>query len=222
MQVVIFPALLNRKPDEYIDTCIALYQFVQNESPDLKGLKKYLRRHDLFDKEAFESLMKFLGLRAVRDKPVAFTKPFVSNLATMLDPNERQSHLFEYIANHNEILVKYVMDGLAERLYSTNELYRFVTSYVYPGTYITLLNFKAWMNWIEASKHIKMIGIRWGLSDAGEVAMDYIKTIDVDEILEEEAEAAEAGEDEEVEIAVPSVPSTAAVASQDEPAPASL
>lgn len=196
LQTINYAAIPGLKAHQYIHTIVEMYRFIKDQEPDYRGFLRYLRSNDLYDKETFELLWSFVGIDAKKGKPLkvgAFPKKlFESTL-----PEDRHKLVFSHLSKRNEILIKYVMDGLNERLYSTNELYRFITSYVYPGAYITLVNFRNWMAWLEASQHIKMIGIRWGLSELGEEAMNYVKTIDVDEILEEEEELEEMGEDAE-------------------------
>jgi len=201
MQIVNFVQMPSSKPADFIPKLVSIHQYVSGHDPDFKDFKRYLREHDLFDKDSLSDMLQFLGITATKGKSIVLGK-FMTRLYECGTPEERHRLLFGHLAKMNEILVKYVIDGLAERLYSTNELYRFITSYVYPGEYITLVNFRAWMAWLQASEHIKMIGIRWGLSALGEEAMNYIKTIDVDEILEDEdggddADDEDKGEDEE-------------------------
>ncbi|MCA9565115.1 MAG: hypothetical protein KC561_16570, partial [Myxococcales bacterium] len=83
-------------------------------------------------------------------------------------------------------LVKYVFDALSERLYSVNEMYRVITSYVYPGATITLPNFRNWWDWVQASGMLKYIGIRWGPGENIELVEEYLREIDIEEILEDE------------------------------------
>lgn len=198
MQVVTFATVPKSKPPEYIPAILAMYRYVRDHEPDFKEFKRYLREHDQFDKDTNDELLEFLQIKVVKNKTTVAGN-FLPSLAEKGTLEEQQKVLFRHLAKKNEILLKYVMDGLAERLYSTNELYRYITSYVYPGDYITLHHFKAWVDWLQASGHIKMIGIRWGLSTLGEEAMSYIKTIDVEDILEESASAREDEEEDEDE-----------------------
>ncbi|MDX9720270.1 MAG: hypothetical protein RBU37_05965 [Myxococcota bacterium] len=184
MQVVTFASIPHAKPAEFIAKLIDIHQFFQAEpEADLRAFKRWTKENELFDKEHFEALLEFLNISQGKSKALNEGK-FLPAIHEAADHVSRQKLVFKHLAKKNELLVKYIMDGLAERLYSTNELYRYITSYVYPGEYITLVNFKAWMDWLQASEHIKMIGIRWGLSSLGEEAMSYIRIIDVDEILE--------------------------------------
>ncbi|MEZ4268828.1 MAG: hypothetical protein R3F39_20935 [Myxococcota bacterium] len=117
------------------------------------------------------------------------------------DDEKVKKALFARLKRENVILVKYVLEALdvegGGRLHSVHELYRMVTSYVYPGTYITLPNFQAWIDWLASSGHIKLVGIRWALSDLGIAVIPELRGIDVEEILEDMAEDEADAEDEE-------------------------
>ncbi|MBQ1927013.1 MAG: hypothetical protein II180_12945, partial [Proteobacteria bacterium] len=186
MQEVNYAVMAGCTASELLPKLGLIGNFINKEKPDLKALKRFFKEHDFFDKERFETLLRFLNVDFENEKQVKCGE-FLSKLLKIIDPEDRKRHLFAHLTSKNEILMKYVMDGIAERLYSTNELYRYLTSYVYPGTYLTLVDFRYWMLWLEASEHIKVVGIRWGLSDLGKEAMDkIIKLIDVDDLLDEE------------------------------------
>ena len=188
MQEINFAVLEGCKPNELLPRLGLVVQFLMKEKPDLKGLKRFFKEHDFFDKERFEIVLKFLDIDYSDEKRI---KPgeFITKLSKIIDPEDRKRHLFKHLTAKNEILMKYIMDALAERLHSTNEMYRYITSYVYPGYQPTLVDFRAWVMWLEASEVIKTVGIRWGLSDLGKEMMDKIvKLIDVDDLLDEEAD----------------------------------
>ena len=69
----------------------------------------------------------------------------VAGFATTDD--EVQELLFHRLRDENILLLKYVLEALdvegGGRLHSVHELYRMITSYVYPGEYITLPSFQA-------------------------------------------------------------------------------
>jgi hypothetical protein len=188
MQEVNYAVMAGCTASELLPKLGLIANFINKEKPDLKGLKRFFKEHDFFDKERFEILLRFLNIDFENEKQVK-CGDFLNQLMKIIDPEDRKRHLFAHLTAKNEILMKYVMDGIAERLYSTNEMYRYLTSYVYPGTYLTLVDFRYWMQWLEASEHIKVVGIRWGLSDLGKEAMDkVIKLIDVDDLLDSESD----------------------------------
>ena len=162
MQEVIYAVLPGVPASELLPKVGLIANYIIKEKPDIKALRRFFKEYDIFDKERFEIFLTFLGVDF--ESKVIKAGDFLTTLVKQIDPVDRKRHLFQHLMLKNEILMKYVMDGIAERLYSTNELYRYLTSYVYPGAYLTLVDFRHWMTWLEASEHIKVIGIRWGLS----------------------------------------------------------
>jgi hypothetical protein len=194
MQQVEFPSIPNTKPDQYQSVTQGLLGYIKREKPDDRELRKYMRARSIFDKLDVDRLFDLIGIKAPKGKTAKLTKGG-AKLAAIDDNLQWQKAIFDLLASRNEILVKYVFDALAERLYSVNEIYRVITSYVYPGEAIRLPDFKNWMSWIEATEMIKYIGIRWGLSKQAKEIEVYLRTIDVEELLEDELEG---GEEEEV------------------------
>ena len=201
MQEVNFAILAGCKSQELLPKLGLIYNCISKEKPDMKALKRFFKEHDFFEKERFETLLRFLDIDISDTKSIK-AGPFLTKISKIIDPEDRKRALFDHLTEKNQMLMKYVIDGLAERLYSTNELYRYVTSYVYPGTYITLVDFRFWMDWLEASEHIKMVGIRWGLSELGKAALEStIKLIDIDDLLEEESGDEDDDDDDDDDIA---------------------
>ena len=188
MQEVNFAVLAGCKPLELLPKLGLVASFVVKSKPDFKALRKFFKENGFYVKEQFETLLSFLNIDIEDEKHVK-CDDFLRSLLTIVDPVDRQRRLFKHLLDKNPILMKFIMDAIAERLYSTNELYRYLTSYIYQGKYVTLLNFKAWLDWLYASDHIRVVGIRWGLSDLGKEACEgELKLIDLDELLEEEGE----------------------------------
>ena len=200
MQEVNFAVLAGCKPLELLPKLGLVASFVVKSKPDFKALRKFFKENGFYVKEQFETLLSFLNIDIEDEKHVK-CDDFLRGLLTIVDPVDRQRHLFKHLLDKNPILMKFIMDAIAERLYSTNELYRYLTSYIYQGKYVTLLNFKAWLDWLYASDHIRVVGIRWGLSDLGKEASEgELKLIDMDELLEEEGEGdddAKSGDDDD-------------------------
>ena len=61
------------------------------------------------------------------------------------------------------------------RLHSTHELHRMLTSYVYPGKHISLVDFQEWLVWAEAAGAIRFVGIRWGLGGIAKANLDWFR-----------------------------------------------
>ena len=180
-----FPKIPSTKPGDYRQVITGLLEHVDREKPDYRELKRYMRSRSIFDKDSADQLFELIGVKTGKGKTAALTTAG-KKLLEIEDDTEWKKALFMTVAERNEILVKYAFDGLFERLYSVNEMYRVITSYVYPGKVITLPAFKNWMGWIEATGMIKYIGIRWGPAPLVKDVESYLLGIDVEDILEDE------------------------------------
>ncbi|MEO1269827.1 MAG: hypothetical protein AAFX99_17200, partial [Myxococcota bacterium] len=197
MQRVYFPSYPKVDGDKYIITTLEIYQKIQREQLTEKQLKRWMRTQGLYEKETFADMLEFIGVESPgRNQELTLT-PRARELMEESNAEKRQDILFSRVAQMNEILVKYVFDAIQERLYSTNELFRMLTSYVYPGNPIGMADFTAWLKWIQSTQRIRVLGIRWALGGRFSASQLYVQSIDVDELLEEEAEEELLDEDEE-------------------------
>lgn len=191
MQIVEYAAIPNTREHDYIATITKLLGEIQRQDLAFKEFRDWLKEQAIWDKEVWPVVWHLLDIKAGER---IFLGEFAKKLAALSDEGEMRQQLFLRIVKRNEILFKYVFEALDERLHSTHELYRLITSYVYPGEYITLVNFQNWIKWMAALGHIKFIGIRWGLTDQGRGELQRAKMIDVEELLEDERLERESGD----------------------------
>ena len=177
---------------------------LQRSSPTFKALRDWLREANAWDKDTVPVILDLLD---VQIKGADLTiGPWATQFIASDDDEIAREFLFKRLLSDNTLLVKYVVEALdmegGGRLHSTYELHRMLTSYVYPGDQIRLPDFQAWIKWMVACGRIKLIGIRWGLTDLGKEVVPRIRNVDVEEFLEDEAdEAAEDASDGEAETA---------------------
>lgn len=186
MQRVRFPVLGSADGGGYLKYAAQILEKIHRERASEKALRRWMRGEGIYDKATFEDLQHLLDFKLSGSGWAlgGWAQAFVETS----EPAKRQDMIFERITLSNEILAKYVFDALQERLYSTNEIYRMLTSYVYPGKEVDLPYFQHWLKWVEATDRIRVLGIRWALGQRFEDSARYIASIDVDELLEEEAE----------------------------------
>jgi len=174
-------------------TLAPLLAEVDRARPDLKALKEWLRLRSLFDRDTFETLMDLLDIRLGATVTLG---PAARALLDADDEAAARAALADRLIRENPLLAKYCLEALdvdkGGRLHSTNELYRMVTSYVYPGAKPTLNAFKAWVDWAVGAGLLKLVGIRWALGEAGRERLPRMRALDAEEFLEEEREAAKA------------------------------
>jgi hypothetical protein len=202
-QRVAYEQLPGTRFDQYIFKLrLVLGYLNQPGGTKFKGFRDFLRKQNLWDKDKSEVV--FALPEITWDKTHVKLGKTAKKLLAAHSDNDFQNILFERLKELNILLVKYVLEALdvtqGGRLHSVHELYRMITSYVYPGAYITLTAFQAWVEWLAASGYIKLVGIRWALSDKGQKIVSELRAMDVDEIMEDmEGEGEEEGGEEEEE-----------------------
>lgn len=210
----VFPGV---REDAYIATINKVFGHIRRSQLSLRDLREWLKDENLWNKEDAHHLLAFLDIHT--DGQVRLG-PWAESLFNAPDEEQGKELLFKRLIDQNTLLVKYMLEALdiegGGRLHSTYEAHRMLTSYVYPGKHITLPNFQNWIKWIVASGRVKLIGIRWGLTDLGKQAVPRLRTVDPDEFLEDEAADERSGSAP----AASPPPSPAAVAPKAAPSPA--
>ena len=222
-QRVLYEALPGTRYDQYVFRLRQICAFAAGpEGGPFKPFRDMLRKAGVWEKERAEVMLSLVDLSW--DRKQVTVGPLAAKIAATLDDTAVRTLLYERLVSDNILLVKYVLEALdvesGGRLHSVHELYRMVTSYVYPGEYITLPNFQAWMEWMAATAYIKLVGIRWALGDPGLEVLGELKAMDVEEIMEDlEDAASDEDEDEDEDEASTPAPVVAAPAVQAAPEP---
>ncbi len=201
-QRVDYEAISGARFDQYPVKLRILFGFLQTPgNTKFKVFRDFVRKQNMWDKDKAPALYSIVDISWDKTN-VKVGKTAKRLMAARSDPDFQQI-LFERLQELNILLVKYVLEALdvqqGGRLHSIHELYRMITSYVYPGKYITLTSFQAWVDWLAASGVIKLIGIRWGLSEKGQKIVPELRAMDLDEILEdlEDEEGGGDGDDDD-------------------------
>lgn len=193
-QRITFPMLPRVEEALYMDKLNRLLYFIDEQRPSAREVREFMQEQDIWDREVVnEDFWEFYGV--IKEKRFKLGKLGSKLLDARLDGKAEREILFRHVLAENEILAKYVFDALAERLHSDAELYRYLTSYVYPGKKLRRPDFLSYLKLLSVLGYIRVIGIRWALGDAGKEIMKQIEQIDVESLLEEERE--EEGADEE-------------------------
>ncbi len=194
-QRVVFPALPNIADAHYLGILQSIFGEIGRSGGRVpfKTFREWAKERNLYNKDEFDELMALLGCEV---KPEVVLGEFGRKFAEATTPEAQQRLLYRWLWGWNPILVKAVFEQLdtdsGGRLHSTHELYRYITSYAYPGAYVTLINFQNWVKWMAATGHIRYIGIRWGLGELGKKELPPLRNFDVDEFLEDESSEGEA------------------------------
>ncbi|TNF29607.1 MAG: hypothetical protein EP329_15335, partial [Deltaproteobacteria bacterium] len=200
-QRVEYESLPGTRFDQYVFKLRMVLSSLQAGNTKFKAFRDFLRKQNLWDKERSEVLFSLIDV--AWDKRDVKVGKVAKRLMSASSDADFQQVLFDRLQEQNILLVKYVLEALdvesGGRLHSVHELYRMITSYVYPGARITLTNFQAWMDWLAASGFIKLVGIRWALSDKGLKIVGELKAMDVEEILEDMEDEDEEEDDDDLD-----------------------
>lgn len=208
IEYAVFP---NIREDAFIATMNKIHGHVRRSQLSARDFREWMKDEGLWNKDDAAQMLSFIDVRSETNAQLG---PWAEKFFAAPDDDQAKEMLYKRLADENTLLVKYVLEALdiegGGRLHSTYELHRMLTSYVYPGKHIGLVPFQNWIKWIVASGRVKLIGIRWGLTDLGKQAVPRVRSIDVDEFLEDEA----AG----VAVAAPAAAAPAPVAAAATPA----
>jgi hypothetical protein len=178
-----------------LSTANKLIGHVHRSDLSFRAFRDWLREQGIWNKDTLPTALDLFDIRMDKQNGASLG-PWAEKFFAVDDPEDQKTLLFERLLDQNTLLVKYVMEALdmegGGRLHSTYELHRMLTSYVYPGEHVGLPSFQAWIKWMVGVERLKLIGIRWGLTDLGKEVVPKLRMIDVDEFLEEEEEEAEA------------------------------
>ena len=184
-ETIRFPFLPNIQPGELCSTVKKIAQHLQVETPDFRNLRKTLRTWKIWDKEKTPSFLEFIRVNTSED--TIEPGPFLTYFLEIPDVRQQNTIVFQYLNDLNPLLVKAIFEALDTekdgRIQSTNELYRLITSYVYPGEHLGLPDFQNWVAWMQAAEVLRTIGLRWGLGPVGTAFLEEIRQIDMEELL---------------------------------------
>ena len=105
MQEVNYAVMAGCTAVELLPKLGLIANFINKEKPDMKALKRFFKEHDFFDKERFDTLLKFLNVDTSDEKKIK-CGDFLSQLLKIVDPEDRKRHLFQHLTAKNEILMK--------------------------------------------------------------------------------------------------------------------
>lgn len=183
-----FPVFPNINPAQFITTQVQLSGYLDRENPTFRALRDQLREWNIWERERGKDVLRFM-LVPMENLEKIPTGRLLSELGKRDDVEAQQDLLFDFFNDRNPFLMKTVFQALDPsvdgRIQSTNELYKIVTSYVYPGQRITLPDFRDWVSWMEAVEIIRMVGIRWGLGETADRHLGKMQQIDIEELVED-------------------------------------
>lgn len=205
-------------PGEYragVDAFLGALRAMPIEGEPFRDLRTRLKKVGMWSRERLPALLRFL--RLAHSDPVK-PSPLVATLIEAPGLDAAKAVMAERLWAINPLLFKVVIDRLAERVHSENEVLKFVDSFAYPGARITGPEVRAWVHLAQGLELLKPVGIRLTLTKAAAPFVEKAKLFDVDEFLDEDEDEA-APEAPPASAAPASAPPAAAPAPATGPAP---
>lgn len=190
-----FPVLPGADDQSYWPKLRALVEFVDEARPNRKELREFMQDQETWDRERFEA---FFELVQIEKQGKRYRLGRVARqLLDAGDEEERRHVVFRRILAENPILMRCMFDALDERLFSDAELWRYLTSHVYPGEQLGGAQLREWMRWMRLCGVVRLIGIRFGFGQGLDEIKRLVSRVDVDEELMEAEEDDDSEDDDD-------------------------
>ena len=129
-----FPVLPGADDQSYWPKLRALIEFVDEARPNRRELREFMQDQETWDRDRFEP---FFDLVQVEKQGKRYRLGKVARqLLDAADDEQRRLTVVRRIVSENPILIRCMFDALEERLFSDAELWRYLTSHVYPGEHV--------------------------------------------------------------------------------------
>jgi len=200
-----FPLLPRAGDHDYWPKLNALLRFVDEVRPNRRELREQMQDLEIWDRHLFEGFFDLIQIdkHGKRWRLGGLARRLVDAAG---DEEEQGRLVFRYFLRENPILARYVFDALEERLYSDAELWRYLTSYVYPGDKVGGQQFRDWLRWGCLCGVLRTLGVRYAFAPGIADVKQAVSRIDVEELLEEWEEEGDEDDDEDEEDEEPPPP----------------
>lgn len=198
LELLVFPFLPSGDPVKAVSALIKLCREIPSQGEQFRFFRKRAKEHRLWDDQLVEGTLQFLGIsKAGTMKPSQFSR----TVGSLKSEDKARDALAERLWEVNPLLFKAVIEYLKERVYSRDELIKYLHSFGYRGKQPSRTQLEAWLHLALGLRVLKMVGIALDLDDRGKAFLERAADLDVEEFLAEAAAEGEGGEDSASEAA---------------------
>jgi hypothetical protein len=188
-ELVAFPFLPSGDPVKAVSALITLCRELPAQGEQFRFFRRRMKDLRLWDDQLVEGTLEFLSIPKTGNmRPSQFAR----TIGGLKSEEKARDVLAERLWEVNPLLFKSVIEYLKERVYSRDEVIKYLHSFAYRGKQPTRPQLEAWLHLALGLKLLKMVGIALDLDERGKAFLARAADFDVDEFL---AEAAEAGAD---------------------------
>jgi hypothetical protein len=188
-ELVSFPFLPSGDPVKAVGALIKLCREIPTQGEQFRFFRRRMKDLRLWDDQLADGTLEFLGIPKTGNiRPSQLSR----TVGGLKSEDKARDVLIERLWEANPLLFKSVIEYLKERVYSRDELIKYLHSFAYRGKQPTRQQLEAWLHLALGLKLLKMVGIALDLDDRGKAFLERAAEFDVDEFL---ADAADAGAD---------------------------
>lgn len=201
-EFVEFPYLPTGDPQQAVTALVRVCRELPAQGEQFRGFRTRMKEHRVWEQDLISGTLLFLGMERVGVmKPSAFVRQVAATKG-----DEKARALFaERLWEINPLLFKSVIEYLKERVYSRDEVIKYIDSFAYPGKKPTRPQLELWLHMALGLGVLKMVGIALALGERGGAFLERAANLEADDLLGGETEQpADGGGDQ---------------AAEDEPAP---
>lgn len=180
-QVVEFPPI----GQDQRSALAALVRFCKETPPkgeSFRELRSRLRAAKLWDREHPEILLRFLGVSGAQITPSIFMQA----IAAATNEDDVTLAILDRMWHLNPILIKTVLDLVAQRAYHKDEIYKHLASAAYRGKVPSRPALESWLQIAIACGLLRPLGIAVTAGPRVERYTQLANALDYDEYLEED------------------------------------
>lgn len=197
LELVDFPYLPSGDPVKAVSALIRLCREMPAQGEQFRFFRRRMKELRLWDDQLVAGTLQFLQMEKTGTmRPSQFTR----KVGSLKSEDKARDLLTERLWEANPLLFKSIIEYLKERVYSRDELIKYIHSFAYRGKQPTRPQLEAWLHLALGLRVLKMVGIALDLDDRGKDMLERAAELDVDELVEDLA-AGEGGADDGEEAA---------------------
>ncbi len=184
LELVEFPYLPAGDPKQAVSALIHACRDLPAQGEQFRFFRRRMKSFRLWDDALVGGTLLFLGMDRVGTMRPS---PLARQIGALKSENKARALITERLWEINPLLFKCILEYLNERVYSRDEVIKYIDSFAYRGTKPSRPQLEAWLHLALGLGVLKMVGIALDLDDVGREYLARASELDIDEYLEDVA-----------------------------------
>lgn len=193
LELTEFPYLPTGDPGRAVGALIYACRAMPPGGEPLRLFRRRMKEQRLWDNNRIKGTFAFLGMKEAESIEPS---EFVHALVAQKTESKARDLLTLRMWDTNALLFKYIIELLKERVYSRDDVIKYIDSVAYPGSKPLRPQLEGWLHMALGLDVLKLVGIALDLGARGKAYLDQAAVLDVEELLEDVALARDAHQDQ--------------------------